>query len=70
MFGGDAVLAQETPCRPCVIQRGREGMFWRQTVLDRERSCAGCPAGLGDQPAMAEDRARAITAAVKIQQHA
>ena len=70
MIGGDAGLAQKIPCRQGVIQRGGEWMLGREPILDRERSRFGGPAGFGDQPAMAEDGAGAIAAAVKIQQDA
>jgi len=63
------LLAQEAPCRHGVFIRGRKRMFGREAVADRERADSRRASGLGHHAAMAENRARAITAAVEEHQH-
>ena len=69
VFCSDALLAQETPRRERVFMGRWVGMFGRAPVIDRERAHACRASGFRHQPAMADNRAGAITAAVKIQQH-
>src|SRR5690348_18429135 len=45
-------------------------MFGGQAIRNRERSHLGCTACLGDQPAVTEDGAGAITPAVEVHQNA
>ncbi len=44
-------------------------MLRRETIADGERAHCPCPPGFGHHPAVAQDRARAISAAVKEHQH-
>ena len=50
--------------------RGRVGMLGRAAVVDRERAHPRRASGLRHHAPMADDRAGAVSAAVKIQQHA
>src|SRR5215813_1577015 len=45
-------------------------MLRRQAILDRKRADAGRPSGLAHQPAVTAQRARAIAAAMKKEEHA
>jgi hypothetical protein len=59
---GNAFFAEESPRGERVIQRRREGLFRREPIFNRQRSCFGCRSGFGNQAAMAEDRSRPIAA--------
>ena len=67
--GRNTLPAQEAPGGQRIFMRGRKGMFGRPAVVDRERARPHGAAGLRHHPAVAQDRARAIAAAVKEQQH-
>jgi len=66
----DPLLAQEAPRFQRVLVRRRIRMLGRKPIVDRKRAHARRAAGLGHHAAMADDRARAIAATVKEQQHA
>ena len=61
--------AQECPGFQRVVIGGGKGMFRREPVLDRKRPRPCRASRLGHHPPMAHDRARAISAAVKEEQH-
>ena len=63
-------LRRNAPRRHRILVRRRIRMLGRKPVVDREREHARRAARLGHHPAMADDRARAISAAVKEHQHA
>src|SRR5262249_58198018 len=65
MPGGNSVLAQETPRRKRIVERGGKRVLRRQSIADRERVDTRRAPGLGHHAAMAHDRAGAIAAAVE-----
>src|SRR5262249_18311948 len=67
---GNTLLAHETPGGNRVLMRCGIGMFGREPIGDCECSHARCAASLSDHAAMTDDRARAISPAVKEHQHA
>ena len=66
----DALRLQKAPGGQRIVKRGGERMLRGQAIRDGERADARRPARLAHQPAVAAQRARAIAAAVKEEQHA
>ena len=69
-FGGNALPAQKAPCRERIFMGGRVRMFGREAVVDRKRARLCRAAGLRHHAAVADNRARAISATMKIQKDA
>ena len=62
-------LEQAPPRGQRVVVSGGERMLGREAIADGERAHLPCPSGFGHHPAVAHDRARAISPAVKEHQH-
>ena len=70
VLGQYALRKKKVIGRAGILKRGRKWVFRCEPVPDGQCSHARRPSGLHDHAAMADDRARYVTAAVKIEKNA